>query len=129
MAMRELELIRNVLDGQLVDCEETEMGRADGVVLEIRDGAPPRVDHLELGFVVLADRIHPRVGKWVERIHKRWSVRRSARYSIKWEKVSEVREHHIVIDVNAEDTPAYDWEKWLRKNITAHLPGGEEEDK
>ena len=81
---KRLDLTRDVLDMQLVDREETKIGRVDGLVLELRDDQPPRVDALEMGFVVLARRIHPRVESWVERLRRRFSVRKTARYRIPW---------------------------------------------
>jgi len=118
-----MELVRDVLDKQLVDREGTEMGRVDGIALEIRDGGPPRVAGLELGFAVLAARVHPRLVGWLERLRSRWSVRRVARYRIPWSQIQEVQDHHIQVDVRAVDTPAYDWELWLRRNVIRRLPG------
>lgn len=118
-----MELVRDVLDKQLVDREGEKMGRADGVVLEIRGEAPPRVDALELGFVVIARRLHPRVENWVRRLRARWSVRKVARYRIPWSLVQEVKPDCVQIDVRVIDTPAYDWEKWLRRKVIRHLPG------
>jgi hypothetical protein len=118
-----MELVRDVLDKQLVDREGMEMGRVDGIVLEIRDGGPPRVAGLELGFVVLAARVHPRIARWVERLRSRWSVRRVARYRILWPQIQEVEDHHIQVDVRAVDTLAYDWELWLRRHVIRRLPG------
>ena len=127
MAMRSIDLSRDVQDRQLLDEDENELGRVDGVVLELRDGEPPRVDHFELGFVVLAGRLHPRLEKLAMAIHKRWSVRRSARYGIPWSAVAEVTKHHIKVRLCAEETPAFDWERWLRRNVVNKLPGGKEE--
>ena len=116
--MKKVQLVREVLDQQLVDACEKKMGRVDGVVLELRDGAPPRVDHFELGLVVLAERLHPRLGKWVGSRLKRWNV--------PFEKVKEMDEHKITLDFeDAMKTPAMAWEKWLRDHIVAHLPGGD----
>jgi sporulation protein YlmC with PRC-barrel domain len=120
-----MDLVRDVLDKQLVDREGEKMGRVDGVVLEIRADGPPRVDALELGFVVLAGRIHPRVEGWFEKIRSRWSVRKTARYRIPWSQVQEIDPHQIQIDVRVLDTPAYDWEIWLRHHVIRHLPGGD----
>lgn len=127
MSMRHFDLIRDVLDKQLVDAEEEQMGRVDGIVIEVRDGEPPRVDHFELGFTVLADRLHSGLGKWLEeRRHKK--VRRTTRQIVPWKAVSQVTQHHVQLDVEAEKTPAFDWERWLRKNIVNKLPGGKEEE-
>ena len=123
--MKELELVRDVLDKELIDCKETNMGRVDGVVLDVGDG-PPRIDRFELGFVVLARRVHPRLEQLVMWL-RRWSVRKSARYGIPWEKVLDVTPDHIQVDLEAMKTPAFDWERWMRKHIVEKLPGGKEE--
>ncbi len=126
MAMHSFDLVRDVLDKQIVDEDETEMGRADGVAIEIRDGKPPRVDHLELGFSVLAARLHPRLEQWLRKIRDRWSVRSSGRYSIPWERVAEVKVHHVAVKLKAEATPAFDWERRARK-LVEKIPGGKAE--
>ena len=46
--MKRLDLIRDVLDTQVTDREETKMGRVDGLVLELREGQPPRVVSIEM---------------------------------------------------------------------------------
>jgi len=128
MAMQQFDLLRDILDKQLVDEDEQQMGRVDGIVIELRDGEPPRVDHLELGFTVLAARLHPRVAIWLDAIRRRWSVRRAVLQLVPWDEVHEVTPHHLVLDVEGEKTPAYDWERWLRKHIVSKLPGGKEKD-
>lgn len=119
-----LDLIRDVLDKQLVDSEETKMGRVDGIVLVIGDG-PPRIDHFELGFAVLARRLHPRIEQWLQAL-RRWSPRRSARQIVPWSAVQEINVHEIRLDLKAIDTPAFDWERWLRKHIVSKIPGSGE---
>lgn len=121
--MKRLDLARDVLDKQVVDRDETKMGRVDGIVLELRGDQPPRVQVLEMGFVVLARRVHPRVESWLERLRRRFSVRRTARYRVAWSKVMEVKPDHVQIDVEADETPAFDWERWLRNHVIAKLPG------
>ena len=121
-----MELVRDVLDAMLLDREGTEMGRVDGVILRLRDDGPPIVHHLELGVAVLAGRISPRLERIVEAIRKRWSIRRTARYGIPWAAVTEITPRNIGVDLLAHDTPALDWERWLRKHVVEHLPGGKE---
>jgi hypothetical protein len=123
--MKRLDLTRDVLDQLVVDREETKMGRVDGVVLELRDGQPPRIEALEMGFVVLARRLHPRVEGWVESLRRRFSVRKVARYRVPWSKVKDMKPYHIQIDVAALETPTFDWEKWLRKHVVTKLPPSE----
>jgi hypothetical protein len=122
-----IELARDVLDKQLVDRDGTKMGRVDGLVLLLDDDGRPRVDHLQLGFVVLARRVHPRLEKWLQKIRERWSVRKTARQIVEWEKVTELTTGHIKVDLIARETPAFDWERWLRDKIVMHLPGAGKE--
>ena len=123
----EIEIARDVLEQQLIDRYLTKMGRVDGVVLAIEDGKPPVIDHFELGFVVLARRIHPRVERWLNAIRERWSVRKIARQIVPWSSVAEVTENHIKVDIDALDTPAFAWERWLRDKIITRLPGAGDE--
>lgn len=133
-----LELARDILDNQVVDREETKMGRVDGLVLELREGQPPRVDHIEMGGVVLARRLSPRLERWVDGWRRRFGVRKVARYKVPWSAVLELNSYHLKLDVAALDTPNFDWERWLRDHVIEHIPrplkgkedkGGEEEEK
>jgi sporulation protein YlmC with PRC-barrel domain len=124
--MKQLDLIRDVLDKQVVDADETKMGRVDGVVLQLRDGEPPRVQALEMGFVTLALRVGRRTERAVEALRRRFSVRRTARYRVPWEKVIDVNVDHVQVDVDDEQTPAFDWERWLRFHIVRKVPGEKE---
>ena len=118
-----MDIVRDILDKQLCDREEIFMGRVDGLVLEVSEDGPPRVDHFELGFAVLARRIHPRVERWLQAIRKRWSVRKNARQIVPWSAVLEVTPQHIKLDLAALETPAFDWERWLRKHVIRKIPG------
>src|SRR5215217_7385633 len=102
-------VFRDILDKQLIDRNDEPFGRVDGIVIEPREGAPPRVLQLTLGAVPLAGRFGQRVQRWVEAAHRRWSVRRSATYSIPWNAVQEVHAHHLKIDVDQKETVACDW--------------------
>jgi hypothetical protein len=124
--MREqIEIARDLLDTQLVDADETKMGRIDGIVLSIDGDGPPRIDHFELGFAVLARRLHPRVEQWLQAL-RRWSVRRSARQVIPWSSVIDINSHHVKVDVKFMDTPAADWERAARK-VVSKMPGSGDE--
>lgn len=120
----EVDMVRDLLDKQLVDSEGNKMGRADGIVLEVGGQGQPRIDHLELGFAVLARRLHPRAERWLLALRKRFnSPRRSARQIVPWSKVMDITHEHIQLDVKAIDTPAFDWERWLRDRIVSKIPG------
>ena len=51
-----MDLVRDVLDELLRDRRGRKMGRVDGIVLELRDGEPPRVVALHSGLETLARR-------------------------------------------------------------------------
>jgi hypothetical protein len=126
-----LELARDVLDKQVVDRDDVRMGRVDGLLLELRDGRPPRVEAIEMGGVVLAARIHPWLARWVDGWRRRFKVRKTAVYRIPWSAVLEIDAYQIKVDVAALDTPNFDWERWLQDHVIAHIPaaakGGHEE--
>ena len=123
----ELDLSRDVLDQQLIDRNGTKMGRVDGVVLAIGEDGRHSVDHFELGFVVLARRIHPRVARWLEALRKRWTVRKTAVQIVPWSQVAEATEGHIKLTIDAYTTAAFDWERWLRDHVVAKIPGSGDE--
>ncbi len=127
----ELELARDVLDTQVVDREEVKMGRVDGLLLELREGKPPRIEAIEMGGVVLAARIHPRLARWVDGWRRRFGIRKTAVYKVPWSAVLELNEYHVKIDAAACDTPNFDWERWLQDHVICHIPaaakGGNEE--
>ena len=123
-----MHLFREVLDLQVEDRDGECMGRVDAVVADIRDGQPPRIVHLELGFVTLARRLHPALEKIAERWHKRLGVRRGARFHVPWDAVLDIDVHRVKIDVKAEETPAFDWDRWLRRHIIGRIPGASTEE-
>ena len=123
-----LELVRDVLDKQLTDRKGTRMGRVDGVTLRVDEGKPPRVDHFELGFLVLGRRLHPIAEKIVLALRRRFRMRETAIQVVPWDVVGEISPEHVKVDIDAYDTPAFAWERWLRDHVVAHLPGGKEEE-
>lgn len=117
-----MRLIRDVLDNQLVDREGRKMGKVDGIVVVLRKDAPPRLAYIETGGTTLAHRLHTRLGNWAECIGRRWGVRRGRPFRI---TLKEVRDIGIEVkaDLEADETPVLDWEKWLNKNVIGRIPG------
>jgi len=50
------------------------MGRVDGILLESTPGQPPRLAAILIGPSALGSRLHPRVGRLVERIERWWGL-------------------------------------------------------
>lgn len=117
-----MDLIRDVLDNQLVDREGRKLGRVDGIVVELRQGLPPKLAYLESGFPVLAHRIHPRLADWTRAVQQRWGAKRSQPIQIPWSKVKDVG-IDVDVDVDAAETGALAYELWLREKIIGRIPG------
>jgi hypothetical protein len=107
-----MRLVRDVLDNQLVDRKKVKIGKADGIVIGVRDSGPPRVLSIETGLLTKARRIHPALAAWIGR----WSTP----YRIGWSRVRDVG-IDIDIDVEAENTPLLKVENRLRK-VVMRLP-------
>jgi hypothetical protein len=120
-----MDLIRDVLDKQLVSLKHDPLGKVDGILIDAGDGSsPPRVVGIECGFPTLARRVHPRLEKCVRWLGRRWGVRRGRVTRISWSRVQSV-EAEIVLRVDHADCfPTNAWETWLRKHFVAHIPGG-----
>jgi hypothetical protein len=106
-------LIRDVLDGELVDRNQRRLGKVDGIIAELRPGQPPLLKWIESGWPVKARRLHPRLGEWMAR---RFPVHRIA-----WDKIRD-----IGVDTEVECDEAcrhlMDSEKKLRRILT-RIPG------
>ena len=120
--MGDLRLIHDVLDVQLCDAHQRKMGRVDSLVLEVCDGAPPRVAYLEASGTVLARRVHPRLARWAAALRRRWNSGNAAPTRIPWSAVRSIG-NVIEVDLDAETTPAMAWEQWLREHLVCHIPG------
>ncbi|HET7457601.1 MAG TPA: hypothetical protein VFJ74_08090 [Gemmatimonadaceae bacterium] len=116
-----MNLVHDVLDRVVVDRNECHVGRVDGLVLELRDGAPPRVAEIEIG----AETAMRRVGGWLGRLAEalgRWTgdaTRGPTR--VPWQVVTVVGKY-VALDVEAEDTDALALELWLREHVVAKVP-------
>lgn len=116
-------LVHDVLDKQLLDRNGHRMGKVDGLVLELREGAPPRVVYLETGATTLGMRLGRPVGRLVQALARRWSPDRTEAWRVPWAKVRGI-DLRVHVDEDCESTRVYVLERWLRTHIVAHIPGG-----
>ena len=116
-----MDLIRDCLDKQLDDRFKRRMGRVDGIILEVETGRPPRVAYVEIGVRTLMNRLSSRLGKIVGRLLMRFDFSPDS-YRIPWGKLR-VGLNKVTADVEAEKTPALEWELWLRKRVIGRIPG------
>jgi sporulation protein YlmC with PRC-barrel domain len=117
-----MDIIRDVLDNQLVDRNQHPMGKVDGIIMELRDGEPPRLAYIEVGVTTLAKRINPRLAGWVAAIARTWGAKQSEPFRIPWSKVRDVG-IDVEVDVEAQETKALAYEKWLSDRIITRIPG------
>ena len=115
-------MIRDVLDNQLVDRDKRPLGKADGLVIVLRKDKPPRLAYIEVGMSTVAHRLSTRLGRFAERLGRKWGVRHGKPFRLPWAKVRDVG-IDVDVDVVADETPLMDWEKWLNKHIVGRIPG------
>lgn len=117
-----MHIIRDVLDNQLVDRNQRNMGKVDGIVMECKQGEPPRIAYIEVGLPTLARRLHPRLENWMTALEEKWGAKHNKSYRIPWSKVRDVG-IDVKVDVEAENTPVLGYEQWLREHIIKRIPG------
>lgn len=120
-----MNVIRDILDHQILDCNQKKMGRVDGIVIELRDGQPPRLAYIEVGMPTLASRIHPQLESWVSAFQSKWGAKLGNSFRIPWSQIQDLNigGTDINVDLEAESTPAFAWEIWLREHVIKRIPG------
>ena len=117
-----MNLVHDVLDKQVLDRNRCNVGRVDGVALELRDGLPPRVAYVELGAEAALRRLGgaawARLAVWLRRVA---SPAAAGPTRVPWESVTVIGKE-IQIDAEAEATPALAVELWLRDNVVRRVP-------
>ncbi|HEY0544471.1 MAG TPA: hypothetical protein VGC91_03660 [Pyrinomonadaceae bacterium] len=118
-----VDLIRDVLDKQLVDRNDRKMGKVDGLVMQMREGEPPRIAFIEVSTITLARRLSMRLGKIVARLSaKLGGQRHAAPFRIAWSKLT-LTGNDVTVGVDADETPTQDWQRWLKRNLIGRIPG------
>jgi sporulation protein YlmC with PRC-barrel domain len=115
-----VELGREVLDQQLVDRSGINMGKVDGVVLELREDGPPRISAILTGGHLLARRLHPRLESLARWLTRRYGPGQMEPMRISWEKVMKIG---VDVKVDMEAQEGSPWEHWVRDHILSRIPG------
>ena len=118
----ELRVVHDLLDKPVLDEARRNIGRVDGVVLELRRGSPPVISAFEIGGSVLARRFGPRVARWVVAIGKRLSAVANGVTRV---AMRDVRTTGITVSVKRDGRPlpTMAWEHWLLRNVISRIPG------
>ena len=116
-----MDLIRDCLDKKVIDKDDRPMGRVDGIIIEIDGDGPPRVAWIELGVSTIAGRFSLRLGRLVKRLSQHLPDKGEP-YRIPWNKLR-IGLNEVEANLEAEKTPALEWELWFRKKIIGRIPG------
>lgn len=122
-----IDLVRDVMDRKLLDEEEREVGRIDGLVMSFGERSQPRITHVEIGGSTLAARVHPAFVKLSNWLARQWGPHRKEPVRIPWSHVVTVG-RSIKLNVEAKSTGALAWEIWIARNIIERIPGAGSED-
>jgi hypothetical protein len=117
-----VELVRDVLDKQIIAADHVKAGKVDGIIVALRKGRAPRVIALELGTATIAMRISRRLGRWVAWMEERLGITKGERIRILFEHVTTTG-IDVEIDIDAKKTGALKWEYWLRDRVIGVIPG------
>ncbi|HET8549450.1 MAG TPA: hypothetical protein VFL57_15665 [Bryobacteraceae bacterium] len=108
-----MDLIRDILDTDVLDRNGRLMGKLDGIVAELRPGRPPVLKAIELGLATKARRLHRKLGRIVGR--------RSKPFRIAWGDIQDIG-IDATVKLEAEKTPVLAFEKRVR-SILLKIPG------
>ena len=122
-----MDLVRDVLDQKLLDREDCEMGRIDGLVMQVGERSQPRITHIQIGGTTPWMRLHPLFASWSSRLAQMWGPKRKDPVRIPWSRVMTIG-REIKLDVRARETGAIDWEIWIARHIIERIPGGGHEE-
>jgi sporulation protein YlmC with PRC-barrel domain len=116
-----MDLLRDVLDQQVIDCTDRKAGKVDGIALEIRTGAPPRVAYLDIGPDTLARRFSGRLERLVLQLQRRLRGKESEPFQVPWSRIRHVGVS-VNLSVDSRDSSADGFENWLRVHIIEKIP-------
>jgi sporulation protein YlmC with PRC-barrel domain len=114
-------VVRDLFDKRVVDRNGREMGRSDGVVLEPREGEPPRLAAVLIGPSALGYRLHPAIGRWVTAIEYAFGLADGRPVRIDFADITEI-DRDVKCDLVVSQTAADRVEEQLRAWVSK-VPG------
>jgi hypothetical protein len=117
-----VDLARECLDKLAVDRHGQKAGRADGIVLELEDGRPPRVAFIDIGPSVQARRYPRWLAACVRWLIRKTSGNHEAAVRVPFDKVK-LQRNEVMVAIDSKDTPGGALERWLRDHVITRIPG------
>jgi len=116
-----VDLIRDVLDKSVVDRNGRDMGRVDGIVVQVEAGQPPRAAEILIGPAALASRLHPGLVRFVSAVEKRFGINRERPVRIDFADVEQI-DRKVQLRLTIGDTAVGAIEDRIRRWLL-NLPG------
>ena len=117
-----MNLVRDVMDKKLVDRENRDMGRVDGLVMHVGSSSQPRITNILVGGTTPWMRLSPVLARASARLARLWGPKSAEPVRIPWSRVRAV-DKDIKLDVLALETGAIDWDIWIARYIIKRIPG------
>lgn len=118
-----MELIRDLLDKQVVDRNNVKIGKVDGILAETQPAGRLKIVAIELGGLTLSRRLGTRLGRWFGWLISRLrGVSRTEPHRIPWNLVEHVG-LEVKVGVDVRDTSIMRWQDWLRARFIGRIPG------
>jgi sporulation protein YlmC with PRC-barrel domain len=118
-----MHLVRDVMDKKLIDRKDRDMGRVDGLAMQVESSAQPRITHILVGGTTPWMRLSPVLARASAQLARLWGPKSADPVRIPWSRVKTV-DKDIKLDVTARETGAIDWEIWIARHIIERIPGG-----
>jgi len=116
-----MDLVRDLLDKQVVDRNGRELGRVDSVILELHDDGSAIVSAIEIGFIACAERLHPFLGRCARAVEATLDLDQRRPVRIPFALVVDF-ETDVKVDLASTDTPVLAVEKKARRFVSS-IPG------
>lgn len=118
-----LDLRHDVQDAQLVDRNSENIGRCDALMLELRDGKPPRVATILIGGQARNERI----GRWMTGLARLFRGGGDGSDGVSRVPFSAMRTvgDTIQLDVRRDELPSEHVERWLSEHFICRIPGAQ----
>lgn len=117
-----MNLVRDVLDKQIVDRHSDRMGKVDGLLVAVTPGQAPRVVALAVGPVTAARRWSQGLAAWIGRFVRLLTSDHDGETQFAVAAVRHV-DVEVMLDVEADATGARRIEHWLREHLVDRIPG------